>query len=61
MLLGITGTVTGVLGLVVSVSTAGLSFRQHLLDRPRLKLTATPIIVNDAFRVKVHAVNEGRR
>ena len=61
MILGITGTVTGILGFVVSVATASLSFRQHLLDRPRLKLTASALIVNEAFRVIVHAVNEGRR
>ena len=67
MILGITGTVTGVIVLVVSVATAGLSFRRHLLDRPKLKLTATPSIVQSTsqkdtlFRVNVHAVNEGRR
>lgn len=60
MILGITGTVTGVLGLV-------LSFRQHLLDKPDLKVTAklkgTLGLGADEGRLilTISVVNEGRR
>lgn len=67
MLLGITGTVTGVLGFIISLATALLSFRQHWLDRPKLKVTAHLSLCYrkqdsaDYLSLTVHAINEGRR
>lgn len=66
MILGITGTVAGVLGFVVSLSTAWLSFRQHWLDRPKLKFSSQAIFgYNSPFEpfvaLTLTAVNVGRR